>query len=241
VSENLLAAQKAASGGVNGVFAPNESTTFGMLLALKKAGLAGKIRFIGFDASDKLVQGVRDGDQIHRPVRNNPAVDYNAHASLAPCSQRSHRRVHKAKLTREGTHKLSLCGDASSRFAPNAHRRGIETDERLFIVVTTTIKNIHRPQYGRAFTPRVCNYEIDPLAQWRSFAEQSTSEVIACSRGKDRQGRVRIDSCRMDIEIGVKFEKPFCRLTEGAVAADDTNALRARPQRLTRSDRGVTG
>jgi len=125
--------------------------------------------------------------------------------------------------------KLSLCRDASSRFAPDAHRRSIETDERLFIVVTTTIKNIHRPQCGRAFTPRVCNYEIDPLAQWRSFAEQSTSEVIACSRGKDRQDRVRIDRRRMDIEIGVKFEETFCRLTERAVAADDTNALHARP------------
>src|SRR5207247_1397371 len=39
-SENLLAAQKAAEGGIDGIFCPNESTTFGMLLALKKAGLA---------------------------------------------------------------------------------------------------------------------------------------------------------------------------------------------------------
>jgi ribose transport system substrate-binding protein len=60
-SESLLTAQKAADGGVQGVFAPNESTTFGMLLALRKAGLAGKIRFAGFDASEKLVQGVQEG------------------------------------------------------------------------------------------------------------------------------------------------------------------------------------
>jgi ribose transport system substrate-binding protein len=57
-SESLLAAQRAASGGVAGVFAPNESTTFGMLLALRKAGLAGKVRFIGFDASSKLVDAL---------------------------------------------------------------------------------------------------------------------------------------------------------------------------------------
>jgi ribose transport system substrate-binding protein len=60
-AENLLAAQNAASGAVQGVFAPNESTTFGMMLALVKTGLAGKIHFVGFDASDKLVNAVRAG------------------------------------------------------------------------------------------------------------------------------------------------------------------------------------
>jgi ribose transport system substrate-binding protein len=61
-SENLLAAQRADSGKVQGIFAPNESTTFGMLLALRKAGLAGKMHLVGFDASDKLVQAVREGE-----------------------------------------------------------------------------------------------------------------------------------------------------------------------------------
>jgi ribose transport system substrate-binding protein len=61
-SESLLAAQKAGSGGVGGVFAPNESTTFGMLLALRKAGLAGKVRLMGFDASDKLTEALGTGD-----------------------------------------------------------------------------------------------------------------------------------------------------------------------------------
>jgi ribose transport system substrate-binding protein len=61
-SENLLASLAADSGGVQGVFAPNESTTFGMLLALRKAGLAGKTHLVGFDASEKLVQAVRTGE-----------------------------------------------------------------------------------------------------------------------------------------------------------------------------------
>jgi ribose transport system substrate-binding protein len=61
-SESLLAAQKAAAGNVAGVFAPNESSAFGMLLALRKAGLAGKIHFIGFDASSKLVDALGAGD-----------------------------------------------------------------------------------------------------------------------------------------------------------------------------------
>ena len=70
-SENLLSAQKAADGGVNGIFCPNESTTFGMLLALQKAALAGKIKFIGFDSSSKLVEGLRQ-KQIDALVLQNP-------------------------------------------------------------------------------------------------------------------------------------------------------------------------
>ena len=57
-SENLLTATRAAGGGVSGIFCPNESTTFGMLRALEDAGLAGKIRFVGFDSSDKLARAL---------------------------------------------------------------------------------------------------------------------------------------------------------------------------------------
>jgi ribose transport system substrate-binding protein len=70
-SENLLAAQQATSGGVDGVFCPNESTTFGMLLALRKLGLAGKVHFVGFDASEKLLEGARQG-HIDALVVQNP-------------------------------------------------------------------------------------------------------------------------------------------------------------------------
>jgi ribose transport system substrate-binding protein len=70
-AENLLLAHKAAEGAVGGVFCPNESTTFGMLLALQKTGLAGKIRFIGFDSSEKLVRGLKD-KQLDGLVLQNP-------------------------------------------------------------------------------------------------------------------------------------------------------------------------
>lgn len=60
-SENLLLAQNADKGGVDGIFTPNESTTFGMLLALDKTKLAGRVKLVGFDASDKLVAALRDG------------------------------------------------------------------------------------------------------------------------------------------------------------------------------------
>jgi ribose transport system substrate-binding protein len=45
----------------DGIFAPNESTASGMLLALRETGLAGKVRFVGFDANEQLVTALREG------------------------------------------------------------------------------------------------------------------------------------------------------------------------------------
>jgi ribose transport system substrate-binding protein len=66
-SENLLSAYDS----VQGVFCPNESTTFGMLRALDAAGRTGKVRFVGFDASQKLVDALREG-KIDGLVVQNP-------------------------------------------------------------------------------------------------------------------------------------------------------------------------
>ncbi len=72
-SENLLAAKSAADGGIDGIFCPNESSTFGMLNALKGAKLTGKVKFIGFDSSDGLVEGLKsgaiDGLMIQNPLK----------------------------------------------------------------------------------------------------------------------------------------------------------------------------
>lgn len=70
-SESLLIAHKVQTGTVAGLFTPNESTTFGMLQALKKSGLNKKVKLIGFDSSDKLVSALRDGD-IDGLVVQNP-------------------------------------------------------------------------------------------------------------------------------------------------------------------------
>lgn len=56
---------------VDGIFCPNESSTFGTLRALQEAGKAGEIVFIGFDSSPKLTQGLRDG-HIHGLVHQDP-------------------------------------------------------------------------------------------------------------------------------------------------------------------------
>jgi ribose transport system substrate-binding protein len=57
----------------DGIFAPNESTASGMLLALRETGLAGKVRFVGFDANEQLVtalkEGVIQGLVIQDPVK----------------------------------------------------------------------------------------------------------------------------------------------------------------------------
>jgi ribose transport system substrate-binding protein len=57
-SENLLVKWKQ----VDGVFCPNESTTFGMLRALQDSKRAGKVKFVGFDSSQKLVQALAAGE-----------------------------------------------------------------------------------------------------------------------------------------------------------------------------------
>ena len=61
-SESVLSTLKNADGtlAVDGIFTPNESSTFAMLRVLQDNGWAGKVRFIGFDASDNLVKAMRD-------------------------------------------------------------------------------------------------------------------------------------------------------------------------------------
>jgi ribose transport system substrate-binding protein len=57
---------------VDGVFASNESSAAGMLLALRDAGLAGgKVKFVAFDAGETLNAGLMAGD-IHGMVVQNP-------------------------------------------------------------------------------------------------------------------------------------------------------------------------
>jgi len=73
--EALLSQHKRPDGAldIDGIFCPNESSTFGMLRVLQDNGWAGKVRFVGFDASDSLVQAMRsghiDGLVVQDPVR----------------------------------------------------------------------------------------------------------------------------------------------------------------------------
>ena len=55
----------------DGMFASNEASTLGLLLALKQVDLAGKKKFVGFDSSEPLVRGLRER-QIDALVVQNP-------------------------------------------------------------------------------------------------------------------------------------------------------------------------
>jgi len=55
----------------DGVYCANQSTTLGMLQALRQAGLAGKVAFVGFDPTLALVEAMRKGE-IQALVSQNP-------------------------------------------------------------------------------------------------------------------------------------------------------------------------
>jgi ribose transport system substrate-binding protein len=55
----------------DGIFCPNESSTQGMLLALRQTGLVGKKAFVGFDTSPALNAALNKGD-IQALVAQNP-------------------------------------------------------------------------------------------------------------------------------------------------------------------------
>ena len=56
-TENFLSAQP----DLDGLFASSEPSSVGAALALKSRAVAGKVKFVGFDASEGLVQDLRDG------------------------------------------------------------------------------------------------------------------------------------------------------------------------------------
>ena len=55
----------------DGIYTPNESSTMGMLLALRQNRLAGKKKFVGFDTSPQLLEGLNKGE-IDALVAQNP-------------------------------------------------------------------------------------------------------------------------------------------------------------------------
>ncbi|MDQ2985492.1 MAG: substrate-binding domain-containing protein [Armatimonadota bacterium] len=67
-AENLLAS---FGGKFDAIFCSNESTTFGTLRAFEDAGVTGKVKFVGFDASAKLLDGLQaakiDGLIVQNP------------------------------------------------------------------------------------------------------------------------------------------------------------------------------
>jgi ribose transport system substrate-binding protein len=67
VSQNLLNRY----GQVEGIFCANETSTQGMLRALQTSGKAGKVKFVGFDSNDVLINAVQKGE-IHGLAVQDP-------------------------------------------------------------------------------------------------------------------------------------------------------------------------
>lgn len=61
---------------IDGIFAVNESATDGVLRALRNTKQAGKIKLVGFDTSDFLVEGLKIGDVQGLIIQNPRQMGY---------------------------------------------------------------------------------------------------------------------------------------------------------------------
>jgi len=77
-SENLLASLRGENGNllVDGIFCPNESSAIGMLRALQSAKLAGKVKFVGFDTSEKIIAALKSGEMQGTVLQNPIKMGY---------------------------------------------------------------------------------------------------------------------------------------------------------------------
>jgi len=79
-AEALLTSYKKPDGslGIDGIFTPNESVSFAMLRVLQDNGWAGKVKFVGFDASPNLIAGLRSGAIDGLVVQDPVQMGYTA-------------------------------------------------------------------------------------------------------------------------------------------------------------------
>ena len=79
-AEALLSTYKKPDGslGIDGIFTPNESVSFALLRVLQDNGWAGKVKFVGFDASPNLITGLRNGGIDGLVVQDPVHMGYTA-------------------------------------------------------------------------------------------------------------------------------------------------------------------
>ena len=68
---------------LDGIFCATEPTALGILRALQNSGYAGKVRFVGFDSSDKMISALRAGELNGFVVQNPMRIGYLAVKTLA--------------------------------------------------------------------------------------------------------------------------------------------------------------
>ena len=77
-TENLLSRFAGAKGAleIDGIFCATEPTTLGILRALQDSGYAGKVQFVGFDSSEKMIAALRAGHLSGFVVQNPFSIGY---------------------------------------------------------------------------------------------------------------------------------------------------------------------
>jgi len=77
-AENLFSRFAKADGTlqIDGIFCATEPTTLGILRALQDSGYAGKVRFVGFDSSDKMIAALKAGNLSGFVVQNPFSIGY---------------------------------------------------------------------------------------------------------------------------------------------------------------------
>jgi len=76
-SQNLLTRNKKDGRlTIDGIFCPNASSAYGMMQAIKHDRLGGKVTYIGFDADDPLIEGLKTGDVQGLVVQNPFKMGY---------------------------------------------------------------------------------------------------------------------------------------------------------------------
>lgn len=112
--EAILTSLKNPQGGltIDAIFTPNESSTFALLRVLQDNGWAGKVRFVGFDASDNLIKGLADGHIDALIIQDPVKMGYLAvktlvsHIKGQPVEKRIDTGVHIA--TRENMNEPAM-------------------------------------------------------------------------------------------------------------------------------------
>ncbi len=78
VTEDILTANP----NLNGIFAPSEASSIGVVQAVKIRGLSGKVKIVGFDASASLMADVQEGHIDSLVVQNPFAMGFEGVKTL---------------------------------------------------------------------------------------------------------------------------------------------------------------
>jgi ribose transport system substrate-binding protein len=78
VTEDILTANP----NLNGIFAPNESSSIGASQAVKMRGFGGKVKIVAFDASSSLIADLQEGVIDSLVVQNPYAMGYEGVRTL---------------------------------------------------------------------------------------------------------------------------------------------------------------